>query len=1105
MLLVAGFIFSLMPIFSSEAKAQTPRLRTVWENPYTLTTYHTDNEVNSTFYTFPKVIWNGSQYVDYLFNSSEMSAGIGSVYIKVWPDHTVFYDPYQTEERIKAEAWMVEHYNASNSIWETEKPIDESVHSLVNSSGIYFDRTTTLDSGGSLDEWYWLGIGSEMKISVMFNPVESGEYRMIWLLSDVCATKARWLETNESVTSQLVVDKSCLGVQFASENESKCLVDWSDALLFNKENHKSETCFQQLSLQRAACENQSQARVVFGDFSLNSGESLVLDPTIMTLCTNANSGLIEKYGATYPPYYGTLVVPNYYTTLGVGQFAVLGPYYYTQRSYFSFDTSLVPAMAYNMNVTLMLKTSQDFSTVDFTMEVMGGNQPICENNLTILSGTQPIYGDSLSGGSWGTGTVMAATWDTANYPGNGVYINLTIPSNQINKIGSTQFELKSSRDGTNPPQANYDEVVYFYSGLSSGNEPELEVSYCLDTVTVNGETWLYRNASASSVTIVFFGGMFLTNTSIWIRSIDFTGEKELGKIMFLDVLVANGFSIYTPANSAGYSYESYYQNDSTWIRDLTVWLMDTQDYSHVYLFGFSGGGTVVGNEIQKDYASRFSAAVMNCAPVDWQNNYDTNLTGQMWHTALTASKAKVTTSFPENVEDYQFYTQEKKYYDNAIVDKEWHNWTGGHGAFFRANQTCMDPPYENDSVAVINWFKAAHPPTAPFTPTGVQTCNQSSSYNYSSGTVDPNGENVSYLFSWGDGTSNSTTGHYYSGTNATCSHTWGSTGSFNVTVRAKDASQRWSCWSPPLTVNVNGQGGGGGCPYLYDWNGSDFVKDNNLLPASENGNGTDTKDYYLFQQPLVPVFSTKQASLYSLQISEFESNIDYIDQVKLTVVDHAQGTNIAVTPEGRILTYTSPATPISCIDSNGVSHLSEIDRMDGNVSDPPTYFQGNKGNWLVLNFGRVTGPYANLILRDDQKCADVCINVQVPDQSGGWNTVEVLHPRDFWSIEAVNMTNYLPTSGDFIVRLLWTASHRLDFVGLDTSSPAQVQTYSASPKLAIHSTMGIVTSQLLYDDENCVELINGQQITIAFTLPNQARGTTRDFICYTDGYYYTIT
>lgn len=301
-----------------------------------------------------------------------------------------------------------------------------------------------------------------------------------------------------------------------------------------------------------------------------------------------------------------------------------------------------------------------------------------------------------------------------------------------------------------------------------------------------------------------------------------------------------------------------------------------------------------------------------------------------------------------------------------------------------------------------------------------------------------------------------------------------------------------------------GSGGGRGCPYVYTWSGQSYIKDNNILPASETGNGTDAKDYYKLQQPLVPVLQDQQISLYSLQIREFEQEHDYIDQVKLIAVDHSQSTSVAVTPEGEIITYQNPVSPASCVDNEGNDRLSEIGRLDGRVSDPTTHFQGYEGDWLLLNFGRVTATNAKLIVRDDQKCTnDLCINVQVPDMNGGWQTVEVLHPRDFWAVEAVNLTAYIPTNGDFIVRLLWTATHRLDYVGLDMSSPAQTTVSRVPPILAVHSTMGDVNAKLLYDDENSVELIKGQHMTLAFTLPNKVQGTTRDFILYTDGYYYT--
>lgn len=297
---------------------------------------------------------------------------------------------------------------------------------------------------------------------------------------------------------------------------------------------------------------------------------------------------------------------------------------------------------------------------------------------------------------------------------------------------------------------------------------------------------------------------------------------------------------------------------------------------------------------------------------------------------------------------------------------------------------------------------------------------------------------------------------------------------------------------------------GGGCPYVYVWNGSAYVMDNNILPASENGNGTYSKDYYLLQQLPVPLFKTGGKSVYSLQIGEFENNVDYIDQVRLEAVDHSEGTSLAVTQRGQIIVYKDLVSPLTCIDSSGNDELAKINAMNGNVSDSSTYYQGNKSDWLLLDFGRVAGPYANLVLRDDQKCAE-CIDVQVPNATCGWQTVDVLNPRDFWSIEAVNMSAYLPANRDFIVRLLWTQSHRLDYVGLDTSAPAPAKLISAPPTLAIHSTMGDVTQKLLYDDEQCVKLVNDQQITAWFTLPIQAQGTTRSFVLFTDGYYYTIS
>jgi hypothetical protein len=580
MLLVVGLVTSLIPIFIHTDATQMS-LRTVWENPYTLTTYHPDNQINSTIYTFPKVIWNGSQYVDYLLNSSEMSAGIGSAYIKVCNDHTVFYDPYQTEERIEAETWAVESCHAPTFMWETEKPVEETVHSLVNSSGIYFERITALDSGSSLEEWYRLEIGAQLKISVILHPAQSGTYRLIWLLSGVSCSRARLGPATENITSQIVDDKCCSSVLFFIENESKCLVDWSDAAFFNDTTQKLETPFQEFRMEEDASDNRSQAAISFGNYSVKNGECLVLDPSIMTFnCTNANSGVIEKLGTTYPPSDTTYVTP-YSDGLMIGQDSNVA-YYFLYRSYISFDTSSIPALAYNFSATLRLMTHYGAAPFRyFNVQVWGGNQPVCVDNLTFTEGTQPIYGDNLTADSWNAGKVRLATWNTSNYPGPNVYVNFTIPSNQINKAGKTQFELNSSNDGTSVPWFGYPETVEFYSGNSTGKEPKLEVSYNLDTVNLNGVSWAYRNVSMSKAIIVLFGG-WSADTYVTVSCIDDPLNKGFGKMSFLDALVQNGFSVFTIQSNI------LYTNTSTWVQDLTLWLT-SQTYSNIYILGNSFG------------------------------------------------------------------------------------------------------------------------------------------------------------------------------------------------------------------------------------------------------------------------------------------------------------------------------------------------------------------------------------------------------------------------------------------------------------------------------------------------------------------------------------
>ena len=290
-------------------------------------------------------------------------------------------------------------------------------------------------------------------------------------------------------------------------------------------------------------------------------------------------------------------------------------------------------------------------------------------------------------------------------------------------------------------------------------------------------------------------------------------------------------------------------------------------------------------------------------------------------------------------------------------------------------------------------------------------------------------------------------------------------------------------------------GGGGGCPYVSTWDGTRWWLDNNLMPAAEHSNGTDVIDYYKLQQPLV----LNDDGTYCLLLSEFEQEHDFFDQVKLLAVDHEPSVGVAVSPYGEILTYTEPSPPLSAIDSNNRNVKHTLGTIDEN------YYEGYNGSYITLNFGDEldVSNGAKLVMRADGP-HKYSIYVQVQKDSGDWNTVATLIPRMYWATEIIDMSEHLPDAkGNLKIRLYFTANHKLDFVGLDTSPQTTIHVPQGQLISAIHSVDGDVTSPLLYSDDTSVELLPEQQIELKFALPQQII-ETRDYIIIIEGHYYTI-
>jgi len=94
------------------------------------------------------------------------------------------------------------------------------------------------------------------------------------------------------------------------------------------------------------------------------------------------------------------------------------------------------------------------------------------------------------------------------------------------------------------------------------------------------------------------------------------------------------------------------------------------------------------------------------------------------------------------------------------------------------------------------------PPDTPGAPDGPAKGHVNESYTYSARTEDGNGDQIQYMFDWGDGTYSNWTELVDSGATIEMSHSWSEKGNYSVKVIAKDIHGAQSGWSNPTVVWV---------------------------------------------------------------------------------------------------------------------------------------------------------------------------------------------------------------------------------------------------------------------------------------------------------------
>ncbi len=108
-------------------------------------------------------------------------------------------------------------------------------------------------------------------------------------------------------------------------------------------------------------------------------------------------------------------------------------------------------------------------------------------------------------------------------------------------------------------------------------------------------------------------------------------------------------------------------------------------------------------------------------------------------------------------------------------------------------------PFGDPSLQIAS---KSQPPLKPEKPQGPVTNKKGEECTYNSSTTDPDGDNIYYMFDWGDGTYSEWLGPYVSGEKVSTSHIWSKKGTYLIRVIAKDEHGVLSNWSDSLEITT---------------------------------------------------------------------------------------------------------------------------------------------------------------------------------------------------------------------------------------------------------------------------------------------------------------
>jgi len=141
------------------------------------------------------------------------------------------------------------------------------------------------------------------------------------------------------------------------------------------------------------------------------------------------------------------------------------------------------------------------------------------------------------------------------------------------------------------------------------------------------------------------------------------------------------------------------------------------------------------------------------------------------------------------------YTNENIFIEfNATADKPVTNTVTVEANSSTTTETTQD----EDTTSIVE----DNTPPLPQKPEGKTEGYEGIEYEFNFTATDLEGDNVSYMINWGDGTDSGWTDHFDSGEKITKTHSWSTKGTYDIKLKANDSLGAKSDWSDPLTIEI---------------------------------------------------------------------------------------------------------------------------------------------------------------------------------------------------------------------------------------------------------------------------------------------------------------